>query len=1128
MLFRLAFRVAIFCAAFLWAAVLFADPKTKGTVAERSALASEDSASAPSADELRSASNPLPFTGKPIVRVEAVTVGRLWTSQERLTSVVPGEPMSGEAARRAVREMLATGRFARAGVEVFQEADGVVLRLALLPLRIIASLTVAGGALDRAETLEATGLREGAEVTVTALDLARLNLLDLYKKHGFPNAVVNVDATDTDDPRRAVVSIEIEPSTPLIIERREIFVDSVYQAEVGRLRTAYKVDPELNVFESLLRKIGFSIQGTRADDVLLGEADRELAELLKQNNFPEAKVDHEVVRKGDKGELIVRVFPGPRRAFLFDGNRAFDADQLTSALELNKGDSGSAAELQERLRDYYSKRGFLDVEVSFSERGGPKDSVHYLTFRIIENRRVRVTRRVFPCLTGDLSADYMGGEIQTFLEEDLPRADGFTPGDPRTLLSVFGPTFGGGNRPAPLDINPATTFAPDSYERALKHLKDLFYSKGHLNAIVGPISIMRARCDPKKSGESCAPLELPRIPPRCETDELGLPIAEKPLPRAYHCEPNPALGIECAPDITVVIPIHPGPQSLLYDLAFEGNKQVPSERLARIADLPLGNPVSSIDLEAARLRLLDYYQSRGYAYADVRAAVEPSPDRTRGRAKFVIAEHDIVTVTGFVVKGARITETSLILGRMALSSGQPYRSELARTSEERIAALGAFRSVSVSLEDPDVPQRNKRVVVSVVEQLPQYLDPRVGFSTGEGFRFVFEYGNRNLAGRAISLLLRVQLGYLPDVLILDDEVRKVYTAETPLNPKAPLNNIGYRLERRNAASLSFPDVGLGPAFSFSVDALDLKDLQRDYGLSKQALTPSLTYRTTWRRRVAKTLLTRQLGIQGGLSVELNDVQILSESAANATVSFLRVPVGQTVAFAERINGTYDGRNNPFAATSGILVAAGVEHVTALPTDATDPSAELSDFLKLTGKVNGYVPLGVEGLSVAMSLSAGGNWEFLGNTYPDRLFFLGGVDSIRSFLADSVVPQDIADCIVGRSESDSLACFIPQDSGDSRRITIEDVNIRGGNLAFNSRLELRFPLPVSSLLSGGFFLDAGNLWKDPSKLAFKSRFGLGLGLRIGTPIGPIAFDYGFNLLRYAWEDLGAFHFSIGLF
>ena len=40
--------------------------------------------------------------------------------------------------------------------------------------------------------------------------------------------------------------------------------------------------------------------------------------------------------------------------------------------------------------------------------------------------------------------------------------------------------------------------------------------------------------------------------------------------------------------------------------------------------------------------------------------------------------------------------------------------------------------------------------------------------------------------------------------------------------------------------------------------------------------------------------------------------------------------------------------------------------------------------------------------------------------------------------------------------------------------------------------------------------------------------VGAGIRLVTAIGPLALDYGFNLTRRPWEDLGAFHFSIGLF
>ena len=42
------------------------------------------------------------------------------------------------------------------------------------------------------------------------------------------------------------------------------------------------------------------------------------------------------------------------------------------------------------------------------------------------------------------------------------------------------------------------------------------------------------------------------------------------------------------------------------------------------------------------------------------------------------------------------------------------------------------------------------VIVQVEERLPQYLDIQPGFSTGDGFRIQFEYGHRNVAGKAMN------------------------------------------------------------------------------------------------------------------------------------------------------------------------------------------------------------------------------------------------------------------------------------------------------------------------------------------------------------------------------------------
>jgi outer membrane protein assembly factor BamA len=134
--------------------------------------------------------------------------------------------------------------------------------------------------------------------------------------------------------------------------------------------------------------------------------------------------------------------------------------------------------------------------------------------------------------------------------------------------------------------------------------------------------------------------------------------------------------------------------------------------------------------------------------------------------------------------------------------------------------------------------------------------------------------------------------------------------------------------------------------------------------------------------------------------------------------------------------------------------------------------------------------------------------------------------LRGFLQDALVPEDVAQKLLD----------------PSAQLGIDQVVIRGGDVFINPRLELRIPLTDS--IETALFFDSGNLWTDPHALSvsdfFKLRYATGSGIRIGTPIGPLVFDYGFNIQRVLdaidtsrpnqryWEDIGAFHFSIGLF
>ncbi len=129
--------------------------------------------------------------------------------------------------------------------------------------------------------------------------------------------------------------------------------------------------------------------------------------------------------------------------------------------------------------------------------------------------------------------------------------------------------------------------------------------------------------------------------------------------------------------------------------------------------------------------------------------------------------------------------------------------------------------------------------------------------------------------------------------------------------------------------------------------------------------------------------------------------------------------------AERVVFTWDRRDTPFNAHSGTYVALGVEQVNSYPvagTAGSDATQFESHFLRLTQTFAGYIPITSTivprdgaaprrdrqtSVSVPGALRARHARHAAYCTYPDRLFFMGGFDSMRGWLQDAFIPQDTA-------------------------------------------------------------------------------------------------------------------------
>jgi outer membrane protein assembly complex protein YaeT len=784
---------------------------------------------------------------------------------------------------------------------------------------------------------------------------------------------------------------------------------------------------------------------------------RELEKRLRRMGYLEAQLKEPLVTvEGSAANIVIPSRLGPRYKTRILGSLPFTQSEIHEVLMLDAEPLTQTQvrhSIAERVNDFYAQRSFPDARTTVRRVPGKKPGTAELFVVIEPGLQVRVVSVIFPGAQ-HYDEDTLRDQVFSYLDEELPGSSLGAPVDSELVDQMQqgqAPGHGRDVKVPPL-ADPEQVFYASSYAKALHHVTELYHGDGFLSAQVGPAELQR----------------------------LGKARA------------------------TVTIPVVEGPRTFLHAVRLTGAEALSPRRVLVAASLERGEPFSYLRLEQARRHILEAYQEEGYVFAEVDATVRFSEDKTRAEIDLEVVEGFQVYVDRIVIKGADRTSHNLVRRVVELEPGDLYRPSIARESERQLGMLGVFTGVSVALEEPDLPARVKSVVVTVSERRNQFLDFGAGLSTGQGARGGFEYGYRNLFGEAVGMSLRVQLAY--QLFFLDDDVRERFEKL----------GVQDRLERRISLGTTVPHIpGLGGVRT-SLDLVHLRDNERDFGLDKNGV--GLTFsKSPW----AHTNLTWGADLENN-NVDLFEGKALAEYLAGEQNSrlrkLLRVPEGTSTLVALRTSVSYDRRDSAFTPTRGYFVSASAELARTLASDADELEGEESEFksrfVKLSVTGSGYIPLGGDWV-IAGQARTGRIYHLTtdSDTYPNRAFFLGGVDTMRGFLEDELIPQDVVDRV---------------DFNDPM-FDVSTIVRRSGDAFVLFRAELRFPL--YGQLHGGVFSDLGNLWAEPERLnPFDLRPTAGIGLRLSTPVGPIALDWGFNLARRTALDerSSALHFSIGLF
>lgn len=556
-----------------------------------------------------------------------------------------------------------------------------------------------------------------------------------------------------------------------------------------------------------------------------------------------------------------------------------------------------------------------------------------------------------------------------------------------------------------------------------------------------------------------------------------------------------------------------------------GEVQVLGAQKIALKDFPelstaSGQPYSEQDLASDRERILNFYFDHGFPNATLEINTKASErEPNREDVTYTIEEGERFTVNHVMVAGTEHTRDYVVNRELQVHEGEALSQRDLLTTQTRLYDLGIFSQVDTAVQNPEGTDPQKNVLVQVKEARRYTFTYGLGLefetgqpagttapqgATGVSPRVEFDVTRLNVGGRNQTLTFQSHVGRLQQRGLVSYAVPKLF------------DNDKFKI-----IYTAFYDNSLDVA-TFTSQRLEGKvDLRQQFGNSgldpgTRAGPNSITYR--WDFRLVKASHFAE-GFNPG------EITLLSLPARVGGPGFTFI---------------HDKRDNPLESTKG----------TYFTLDAFASSTYFgseADFGRALFQHSSYYAFGGKGKAEHQYVFARSTSIGLQQPYGGTRVVPPGSCPLNS--AGETVCQGIT--IIPLPEQ-----FFAGGGNSHRGFGLNQAGPRdpssgfpvGGTALFVNNLELRFPETSLPYLGPGFgfaiFNDMGNVFTAPHDMLTgllrwhqahpalclmsggtlnspcETKFNnsgydytsqaVGVGLRYKTPIGPLRFDFGYNL------------------